>query len=154
MKLNLKHTLSMIISLLITFSINVINAKEYKVQMKNSDANGNVMVFDPPVLKINVGDTVKFIATDMAHNSQSIDGMTPKGSVTWIGDVNEEISVTIDKEGVYVYKCQPHLALAMVGVIVAGKPINLDDVKKKTTNLSSQIYANKTRLEKYLSEIK
>ena len=35
------------------------------------------MIFEPAVLKVSVGDTIHFKATDAAHNSASIDGMVP-----------------------------------------------------------------------------
>ena len=43
-------------------------AADFTVKMLNQGAGG-IMVFEPAVLKINVGDTVNFIATDAAHNS-------------------------------------------------------------------------------------
>jgi len=48
----------------------------HTVKMLNQGSTG-VMVFEPAVLKINVGDTVTFEATDAAHNSASIPGMLP-----------------------------------------------------------------------------
>ena len=45
-------------------------AAEYEVKMLNNGTEG-MMVFEPAVLKVAVGDTVKFVATDMAHNSAS-----------------------------------------------------------------------------------
>ena len=125
---------------------------EYKVEMKNAGADG-VMVFEPAVLKVNVGDTVHFMPTDMAHNSESVEGLTPEGSVTWQGAMNEEISVTLDKEGIYIYQCLPHSQLAMVGVIVAGEPTNLAEIKEKVVDYSSGFVTNKDRLDKYITSL-
>ena len=36
---------------------------------------GGTMVFDPPVIKVSVGDTILFKSTDLSHNSASIAGM-------------------------------------------------------------------------------
>ena len=41
-------------------------AAEYEVKMLNNGTEG-MMVFEPAVLKVAVGDTVKFVATDMAQ---------------------------------------------------------------------------------------
>ena len=111
------------------------------------------MVFEPAVLKVNVGDTVHFMPTDMAHNSESVEGLTPEGSVTWQGAMNEEISVTLDKEGIYIYQCLPHSQLAMVGVIVAGEPTNLAEIKEKVVDYSSGFVTNKDRLDKYITSL-
>ena len=62
------------------------------------------MVFDPPVMKIKKGDTIHFKSVDMAHNSESISNMMPEGGDTWMGAMSEDISVTFNTEGVYVYR--------------------------------------------------
>ena len=46
-------------------------AEEHIVKMLNNGAGG-MMIFEPAVLSVNKGDTVKFVATDMAHNSASV----------------------------------------------------------------------------------
>ncbi|MEM9383736.1 MAG: pseudoazurin [Pseudomonadota bacterium] len=130
-----------------------VHAAEHTVEMKNVGADGP-MVFVPGVLQVAVGDTVKFVATDMAaHNSESIDDLKPEGSVSWKGGANKEVSVTIDKEGVYVYKCQPHSVAGMVGVLVAGEPTNIDEIKEKSSALSSTSPLIKGRLDNYLAQV-
>ncbi|MCH2157424.1 MULTISPECIES: pseudoazurin [unclassified Oleiphilus] len=121
--------------------------------MKNVGADGP-MVFTPAVLHVAVGDTVHFLPSDPAHNSESVAGLIPEGATPWKGDMNKKVSVTIDKEGVYVYQCLPHSVLAMVGVIVAGKPTNLDAVKTNASSLTSKFVVNKDRLDKYLAQVK
>ena len=88
--------------------------------------------------------------TDQLHNSESVEGLTPEGAVTWKGAMNKKVSVTLDKEGVYVYQCLPHVPLAMVGVIVAGEPTNLEQIKAKAADFSNRFATNKDRLDKYL----
>ena len=136
------------IAFIICFS-SVAFAAEYEVAMKNYGADG-MMVFEPAVLKVNVGDTVHFIPTDPAHNSESVEGLIPEGAVTWKGAMNHKVSVTLDKEGVYVYQCLPHAPLAMVGVIVAGEATNLEQIKAKAAEYSARFATNKDRLDKYL----
>ena len=128
-------------------------AAEHTVAMKNVGADGGIMVFEPAVLRVNVGDTVHFEPTDPAHNSESVPGLTPADSVTWKGTMNEKISVTLDKEGVYVYQCTPHLPLAMVGVIVAGEPTNLQQIQANAGSLTKKFGMNQDRLEQYLSSL-
>ena len=99
-------------------------AEEHIVEMLNSGKDG-MMVFEPAVLSVNKGDTVKFVATDMAHNSASVKGMIPAGAKPWMGRMSQDISVVLDTEGVYVYECTPHKMMAMVGVIKVGSAINL-----------------------------
>ena len=126
-------------------------AAEHTVQMKNTGADG-MMVFEPGFLKVAVGDTVHFEPTDVGHNSQSVAELIPAGATPWKGDFGKKVSVTIDKEGVYVYQCLPHTMLAMVGVIVAGDATNLADVQAKAVSFSANISLNKERLNTYLAK--
>ncbi|QFU14810.1 pseudoazurin [Microvirga thermotolerans] len=104
------------------------NAAEVEVKMLNKGTEG-VMVFEPALVKINPGDTVKFVAADKGHNVESIDTMLPEGGKTFVGKINEEMTVTFDKPGVYGYKCKPHYGMGMVGMVVVGEPANLDQAK-------------------------
>tara|TARA_B100000900_G_scaffold351853_1_gene319192 strand:+ start:588 stop:1034 length:447 start_codon:yes stop_codon:yes gene_type:complete len=127
-------------------------AAEHVVKMLNGGSDGP-MVFEPAVLSVNVGDTVKFEATDMAHNSASAKGLIPAGAKPWMGRMSQDISVVFDKEGVYVYECTPHKMMAMVGVIKVGNANNLDDIKQKAQNYKSGFVMNKDRLDNYLSQL-
>jgi len=94
-----------------------------------------VTKFEPAVAFIKPGDSVKF--TNMAgHDTVAIEGMIPEGAKPWKSTMGEEISVTLDKEGAYVYKCTPHVGTGMLGAIVVGKvpPANLDAIKKSPEN--------------------
>ena len=124
-------------------------AAEHVVKMLNK-GNDGMMVFEPAVLSVNVGDTVKFEATDMAHNSKSV--LTPAGAKPWMGKMSQDISVTFDTEGVYVYECTPHVMMAMVGVIKVGD-VKVDDATNKFANqYKSKFVMNHDRLKKYLLE--
>tara|TARA_B100000214_G_scaffold287740_1_gene217339 strand:+ start:169 stop:528 length:360 start_codon:yes stop_codon:yes gene_type:complete len=110
-----------------------------------------MMVFEPGYLRVEVGDTINFIATDMTHNTESIAGLIPQGAKGWTGAINENVSVVIDKEGVYVYQCTPHLVLGMVGVIQAGEPVNKEEVMANVDKVT--IAVNQERLTNYLNQI-
>ena len=111
------------------------------------------MIFEPAVIKISKGDTVHFKATDLAHNSVSIDGMVPVGAEKWAGALSEEISVTLNTEGVYVYQCDPHVAMAMVGVIQVGDAVNMSEIKSAAEDLKSNFALNGDRLDRYLEQL-
>ena len=125
-------------------------AAEHTVKMLNN-GDGGMMIFEPAVLQVAVGDTVNFVATDMAHNSASV--FTPPGATPWKGMMSRDISVTFDTEGVYVYECTPHKMMAMVGVIKVGNANNLDVVKQEAVKVKSAFVMNQDRLDKYLAEM-
>ena len=124
----------------------------FEVKMLNQGQDG-VMVFEPSLLKINVGDTVTFKATDAAHNSASIPGMIPNGASSWNGELSRDISVTFDVPGIYGYQCTPHAMMAMVGVIqVDNNTDNLDAVKIAASSFKTTFVMNQSRLDDLLSE--
>ncbi len=125
---------------------------EHTVKMLNSGPGGT-MVFDPPVIKVSVGDTIHFKSVDLSHNSASMAGMIPEGASSWAGMLSQDISVTLEKEGVYVYQCDPHVMMAMVGVIQAGEATNLESIKAAVAAKKSTFIMNADRLDNYLSQL-
>ena len=142
---------------LITFTFIIynltINAANYDVKMLNQGSTG-VMVFEPAVLKINVGDTVTFKSIDAAHNSASIPGMIPAGASPWNGQLSQDLTVSFDVAGIYGYQCTPHSMMAMVGVIEVGNDqSNMNEVKSAAQTFKSTFVMNQSRLDDYLAQI-
>lgn len=140
--------------LTLTFFISLaITAETYTVKMLNQGAEG-IMVFEPSILDVDVGDTVIFEATDAAHNSESMEGMIPNGAVSWSGPLSKDISVTFDIPGVYGYQCTPHSMMAMVGIIRVGKNIdNLETLKAVANIKKSSFVMNQDRLDSYINNL-
>ena len=103
-------------------------AAEVEVKMLNKGAEG-LMVFEPALVKIEPGDTVKFVATDKGHNAESIKGMLPADATPFVGKNGEDVAVTFDKPGAYGVKCMPHHGMGMVALIVVGTPGNLAEAR-------------------------
>jgi pseudoazurin len=104
-------------------------AAEIEVKMMNKGADGAAMVFEPALVKIEPGDTVKFVATDKGHNAETIKGMLPEGAAPFTGMNGEDVSVKFETAGVYGVKCLPHYGMGMVALVVVGAPDNLDQAK-------------------------
>jgi pseudoazurin len=107
----------------------VAHATEVEVKMVNKGSDGGMMVFEPALVKLAPGDTVKFVATDKGHNAETIKGMLPDGATAFTGKNGEDVSVTFEKDGIYGIKCLPHYGMGMVAMIVVGTPVNLDQAK-------------------------
>ena len=117
-------------------------AAEFEVKMLNKGAEG-AMVFEPSLLKIAPGDTVKFLATDKTHNAETIVGMLPEGAKKFVGKINEEITVTFEQPGIYGIKCLPHYGMGMVAMIAVGTPTNEEQAKAVThPGRAKQIFAS------------
>ena len=134
-----------------SLSCGQILAADHEVKMLNMGADG-MMAFEPGYLDVAVGDTVKFVATDPGHNTAST--IMPGGGASWKGTIDEEVSVKMDTEGVYVYQCDPHLVMAMVGVVQVGKAANLSEAQKAAKDISSKFTMNNDRLDKYMAQVK
>ena len=141
-----------LVSTLILLNLSIF-AVNYDVKMLNQNASG-VMVFEPAVLRINVGDTVTFKSIDAAHNSASILGMIPAGAIPWNSELSKDLTVSFDVAGIYGYQCTPHSMMAMVGVIEVGNDqSNLSQVKSIAQTFKSTFVMNQARLDNYLSQI-
>lgn len=125
-------------------------ATEHEIKMLNQGQDG-VMTFEPAFLSVQPGDTVTFVPTDVAHNTRSI--LSPENGTDWNGAPGKKVTVTLEQEGVYLYQCDPHFPLGMVGVIQVGQAKNLDAARKHAEALSGQIAVNKERLGRYLQQV-
>lgn len=125
-------------------------AAEHKVLMLNYGKDGG-MVFEPAYLKVAVGDVVTFVPENSGHNVQSF--AMPDGAEAWKSKIDEQYSVTIDKEGVFLYYCPPHLMMSMIGIVQAGAPVNLDAVMEKGSKLRSKLVMKGQRLDAYLAQV-
>ncbi len=123
---------------------------EHTIKMLNNGAEG-MMVFEPAFLKVEKGDSVTFVSTDAGHDSVS--SLIPEGATAWTGENSKDLTVTLDTEGVYIYKCTPHLMMAMVGVIQVGEATNKAEAVAAAEELSSKIMMNKERLGGYIAKI-
>ncbi len=126
-------------------------SKTYEIYMMNS-SNGQSMVFEPMFLKVELGDVVKFIPKNKGHNSQS--AFTPNGASSWKGETSKEVTIKIEKEGIYIFECKNHRVMGMSGVIQVAKPVNLNEAKKFVEKYQTKVVINKNRLTDIINKIK
>lgn len=138
----------MLSAALVMLSQSVI-AAEHEVKMLNAGADG-IMVFEPGYLKIEKGDTVKFVAADTGHNA--VNEIGPAGTQELSG--YEGGTYTFNDEGVNIYYCLPHKSMAMYGVIQVGNAVNKDEAMEKGKAIDSAMAMNNGRLVKYLEQVK
>ena len=96
-------------------------AAEVTVRMVTDGAEGRFR-FEPRIVRIEPGDTVRFVAHDPIHATKSIPGMIPEGARPWWGEMGRPLEVTFTVPGVYGFKCPSHYTVGMVGLIVVGDP--------------------------------
>ncbi len=103
-------------------------------QSQTHVVNAEARVFRPEILYIQPGDTVAW--TNMtSHNTVAVAELIPEGASPWRGKLGENLKITLDIEGIYPYVCEPHIGFGMAGVIIVGKPRNLEAVKAKAAEI-------------------
>lgn len=122
-------------------------AETHEVKMLNQSPNsGDLMWFEPRVLVVKPGDTVKFVPEDKGHNSASIKKALPEGVKAWNGGISKEVSITVDKAGYYGFQCSPHLVMGMIGLIVVdgeGRDDNKEQAMKvKLPGKAKKVWAD------------
>ena len=99
---------------------------------------GVVTQWRPLVTFAQPGDTLRFKGMT-GHDTETIEGMFPEGAEGWKSQLGEEgYNVNLKDEGVYVFKCNPHISTGMVGVVVVGSerpPANLAALEEKLPNV-------------------
>ena len=124
---------------------------EFTVNAVTTGANGEMMVFSPGYLKVEVGDTVNFIPSDASHNAESF--VSPSPETAFVTALGEGTSVTFSQEGVYLYKCTPHFVLGMVGVIQVGKAVKKNEALAVWKTMEPMMSMNQGRMATYLEQI-
>ena len=95
---------------------------QHFVEMWNKDPDDKKrkMVFSEEILVVEPGDLIQFVATDKGHNVQFIDG--PDGvELPKKSKISNDVMITLDEPGVYVYVCTPHASMGMMGIVVVGE---------------------------------
>ena len=121
---------TVLLGLILGVSVSV-SAEERVIQ-------GVVTQWKPLVTFAQPGDIIRF--NGMAgHDTETIEGMIPEGAATWKSKLGEEgFSVTVETEGMYVYKCNPHMSTGMVGVVIVGDarpPANMAAIEENLPNV-------------------
>ena len=108
--------------------------------------------FETEILYVAPGDNVKFSNMN-SHNSQSVEGLIPEGAEAWVGGMGENISLKLDKPGIYSYVCLPHIGFGMVGVIVVGD-VSADDIAAYKQNAMDTLEGPFRRLIGKINKVK
>ena len=134
--------------LLVTFWTSLVLAEDTTVKMFNK-FEGEIMVFSKKLVKINVGETVFWKATDKGHNVEFIKGAVPKGVETFKSPLNKDVEYKFTIPGIYAYWCTPHKSMGMIGFVVVG-----DDISNKDSILKTRFYgSSKIIAKKIIKEI-
>ena len=122
-------SLKLFLSIIFTIVATNVSAADVTLEMLNK-LGKETMVFSEKVVKINVGDTVFWKATDKGHNVEFIKGGTPEGVGKFKSKYNVDTEYKFTIPGIYAYWCTPHKGMGMIGFVVVGDDkTNLDAIK-------------------------
>ena len=125
-----KNLIKILISLAFVFFANQSFAADEIVEMLNKSGKES-MVYSKKIVRINVGDTVIWKATDKGHNVEFIKGGVPIGVEKFKSKFNKDTEYKFSIPGIYAYWCTPHKNMGMIGFVVVGNDkSNLEEIKK------------------------
>ena len=123
--------MKLVIIFISLFFSKILFGADTTIEMLNKLEKRN-MVFSEEIVKIDVGDTVFWQATDKGHNVEFISkNGVPEGVDKFKSKVNKDTEFTFTIPGIYAYWCTPHKTMGMIGFVIVGDDIsNLDSIKK------------------------
>jgi len=139
-----------IAALILALCANLVSAADIQIKLLDSSSTEGKLAFEPGFVKASVGDTIVFSPVNAGHNSRSL--LVPSGAEPWKSQFDKEFRVKLEKEGVYLYACDAHKDMGMVGVVRVGKATNLEEARKKASEESSIMAMNKNRFAKALDQ--
>ena len=106
-------------------------AEDTTIEMLNKGENRS-MVFSNEIVRIDIGDSVFWQATDKGHNVEFIRrGGVPEGVEKFKSKVSKDTEYTFTIPGIYAYWCTPHKSMGMIGFVIVGNDLsNLESIKK------------------------
>src|SRR3989338_2397386 len=146
---SLKHQI--IAALSLALCATSVNADDIQIKMIDSSPTEGLLAFEPSFVRANVNDTLVFSSVIPGHNSRSL--LVPPGAQPWKSPFDKEFRVKLEKEGVYLYSCDSHKNMGMVGVVQVGKAVNLEEARKKAAEASATMVLGKDRFAKALYKV-
>ena len=117
-----------LLMLVITLWTGLSYAGDIEVEMLNK-LNNEYMVYSKKIVKVDVGDTVFWKATDASHNVEFIKGAVPEGVQSFKSKLSKDVSYEFKIPGIYAYWCTPHKSLGMIGFVIVGNDLtNLEEI--------------------------
>ena len=118
------HILNIISLLFIIVVSNSAFSKTIQIEFTEDDT------FSIEVVYIDVGDTIKWIPKNEGHNVEFLGGPN-MSSLPDSSEVDAFHSITFDAPGVYLYHCEPHGNMGMLGLVIVGNDLhNLKEIEK------------------------
>jgi plastocyanin len=96
-------------------------------QAKTITIKGVGVKFVPDVIYAEVGDTIAFRQM-LTHAVESVDSMWPADAPRMHSAIGAKYDYRVTQNGVYVFKCPSHWGARMGGILIVGKPADLNAV--------------------------
>ena len=142
----MKNILKKTLILIFLSSFTPAFAADTTVEMLNKSGK-EIMVFSNKIVRVDVGDTVFWKATNKSHNVEFIKGGTPEGVPKFKSKMNKDTQFKFEKPGIYAYWCTPHKMMGMIGFVIVGDDkSNLEVIKSikfvgKSKKLAEELFS-------------
>ena len=142
----MKNILKKTLILIFLSSFTSAFADDTTIEMLNKSGK-EIMVFSNKIVRVNVGETVYWKATNKGHNVEFIKGGTPEGVPKFKSKMNKDTQFKFEKPGIYAYWCTPHKMMGMIGFVIVGDDkSNLEVIKSikfvgKSKKLAEELFS-------------
>lgn len=143
-------TTNLVAALSLALAATAGQAADIAIQMLDTSKDGP-LAFEPVFVKANVGDTLVFNPSSKGHTTESL--LVPDGAKPWKSGYDKATRITVEKEGIYLYGCEAHRRMGMVGVVQVGQPVNLEAASKAAAAETAHFVMNKDRFSKALAQV-
>ncbi len=133
--------------LIFLFLSSLAQADTHQIRIIDHSEN-QAMSFKPLFLKVNPKEKVVFKPAYPGHATESV--FLPKGAKSWKAKPMEEIEISLEVEGIYLYACQYHWNIGMVGIIQVGRPVNKLEARRFYEKYKKKLVLHKNRLDQFL----
>ena len=140
--------IKLITILISTMFVTSTYAADITIEMLNKRDDGTRMVYSEDIARIDVGDTITWVATSKGHNVEFYAG--PDGwDIPKKSKMNKDVTITFDVPGIYYYACTPHNTQGMIGLVVVGGDVS----NKESVAEAKAIGKSKKRLPELLEQL-
>ncbi len=142
----MKNILKKTLILIFLSSFTSAFADDTTIEMLNKSGK-EIMVFSNKIVRVNIGETVYWKATNKGHNVEFIKGGTPEGVPKFKSKMNKDTQFKFEKPGIYAYWCTPHKMMGMIGFVIVGDDkSNLEAIKSikfvgKSKKLAEELFS-------------
>ena len=112
---SMRYLLSFFSVLTFLTNANLVSADIIQIKFTENDS------YSIEVAHIDIGDTIEWLPKNKGHN---VEFMVAPDDIKFKSKMHKSAGYRFEVPGIYTYKCTPHVAAGMIGVVIVGGDIS------------------------------